>query len=48
MADLSTQLINKLKLSNDKPNFKRNFKNKLLPFFTRNPERLSFHKVLNL
>lgn len=42
MADLSTQLINKLKLSNDKPNFKRNFKNKLLPFFTRNPERAKF------
>ncbi len=42
MAELSAQLINKLKLNEGKPSFKRNFEHKILPFFTRNPERAKF------
>lgn len=42
MGELSQNLINKLNLENEKPNFKRSFNYKIFPFFTRNPERAKF------
>lgn len=42
MNNLSEELVNKLKLHTNKINFPRNFKFKIYPFFTRNPERAKF------